>query len=216
MATRANVSKNYLVRLGIVGLVCALGSAWFLYDGLVGYPAKRERGLDFLQFVEENSELDEKDQHDQWKARAAERGWPTDNPLNEKGQALAPVDINEQFFYSAGAGLIGLGFLSRMAYMLGRWVESDGTKLRTKAGQEVEFSQITALDKKKWKSKGIAFANYDANGRKGKIRLDDYYYDRASTGTILRQIEAAIDPAKIVNGKPEPPETPSVSLEADA
>lgn len=217
MATRAKISSNYLIRLGIVGSVCVLGGLWFLYDGLVGYPAKRERGLDFIQFIEDHPELDEKEKHDQWKERAAERGWPTDNPLNsDTGKALAPVDINEQFFYAGGAGLIGLGFLSRLVYMLGRWVETEGTTLRTKSGQQVEFSQITALDKKKWQSKGIAWVDYQTEGRKGKIRLDDYYYDRPATKAILRQIEVAIDPAKIINGKPEPPEKPVVSIEAEA
>ena len=217
MATRANVSPNYLIRLGIVGLVCTLGGLWFLYDGLVGYPAKRERGLDKIQFFEDHPELDEKEKDDQWKARAAEKGWPTDNPLNpETKKPLAPVDINEQFFYAGGAGLIGLGFLSRLLYMLGRWVESDGTKLRTKSGQEAEFSQITSLDKKKWQAKGIAFVKYQAEGRTGKIRLDDYYYNRPATQVILRDIEAAIDPAKIINGKPEPPEKPAVDMDANS
>ncbi len=225
MATRANISPNYLIRLGIVGSVCVMGGLWFLYDGLVGYPAKRERGLDRIQFFEEHQDdidakgekLGELQLSEMWKERAAERGWPTDNPLNpETGKALAPVDINEQFFYAGGAGLIGLGFLSRLVYMLGRWVETEGTTLRTKSGQQVDFSQITALDKKKWQSKGIAWVDYQAEGRKGKIRLDDYYYDRAATKAILRQIEAAIDPAKIINGKPEPPEKPVVSIEAEA
>ena len=217
MATRANISPNYLIRLGLVGSVCALGGLWFLYDGLVGYPAKRERGLDFLQFVEEHPDLDEKEKHDQWKERAAELGWSTDIPLNpDTGKATSQVEINEQFFYAAGAGLIGLGFLSRLVYMLGRWVETDGTTLRTKGGKQTDFAQITGIDKKKWQSKGIAFVNYQAEGNKGRIRLDDYYYNRPATQTILRQLEAAIDPTKIINGKPEPPEKPLVNVEADA
>ncbi|QEG37916.1 hypothetical protein [Bythopirellula goksoeyrii] len=225
MATRATISPNYLIRLGLVGSVCVLGGLWFLYDGLVGYPAKRERGLDRIQFFEVHKDdvdangdkLGELQLSEMWKERAAERGWPTDNPLNpETGKPLAPVDINEQFFYAGGAGLIGLGFLSRLVYMLGRWVETEGTTLRTKGGQQTDFSQITGLDKKKWQSKGIAWVDYQDGGKKNKIRLDDYYYDRAATKEILRQIEAAIGPEKIVNGKPEPPEKPAVNVEADA
>ncbi|TWU30045.1 hypothetical protein [Bythopirellula polymerisocia] len=224
MATRANVSPNYLVRLGIVGVVCVFGGLWFLYDGLVGYPAKRERGLDRIEFFEEHKDdLDDKGNKlgelqlsESWKKRAAEKGWPTDNPLNpETGKPLAVVDINEQFFYAGGAGLIGLGFLSRLVFMLGRWVESDGKQLRTKGGQQAKFSQITSLDKKKWQAKGIAFVTYQGEGGKGKIRLDDYYYNRPAMQVILREIEAAIDPAKIINGKPEPPEKTAIDMDAN-
>ena len=214
MTIRTSTSRSYLMRLGLVGLFCLGGGLYFLYDGMIGWPQKRERGFDFLQYIEDNADLDEKDQLDQWKMRAAEKGWPTDNPLDpETNKPISKIKINDQFLYAGAAGLAALCFLSRVVFMLGRWVECDEAGLRNRGGQAAKFSEITALDKKKWQSKGIAFVQYQSNGRTGRLRLDDYFYDRATTRAILRQVESRIDAAKIVNGKPEPPETPVVSAE---
>ncbi len=205
MTLRADISRGYLMRLGLVGLFCAAGGAWFLYDGLVTYPNQQIRAVEFQKFVEENEEMDELDQLNAWNDLAMEKGWPTGNP----GEPKKDYDINEQFYYAGAAGLIGIGFLSRFAYMLGRWIECDDTHLRDKAGHETTYANITELNKKKWQSKGIAFASYKTPSGTERIRLDDFYFDRDKTRAILRQVEANIDPALITNGKPEPPEQPA-------
>ena len=93
MTIRADISRNYLMRLGLVGVFCFGGGLYFFYDGFIRLSGQRERGLDFEKFVEENSEMDELDRLNKWKERAAERGWPQENPLDpDTGKALAPVD----------------------------------------------------------------------------------------------------------------------------
>jgi hypothetical protein len=207
MTLRAEISRGYLMRLGLVGLFCAAGGLWFLYDGLVGYPEWRERGFTFEKFVEDNTGMDELDLMNKWNAEAREKGWPEGNPLDpETNKPIAVVKVNEQFYYAGAALLAGLGFLSRFAYMFGRWIECDDTTLRDKSGREARYADITELNKKKWQSKGIAFVSYKKNGGTDKIRIDDFYFDREPTRQILRKIEANIDPALITNGKPEPPE----------
>ena len=208
MTLRADISRGYLMRLGLVGLFCFLGGLYFFYDGMYGYPAKRERGIAFLKFEEDNVGMDELERYEAWKEYAAERGWPQDNPLNpETKKPVSLIDINEQFYYGGGACLIGLGFLSRFAYMFHRWVECDDSILRDKAGHETSYANITELNKKKWQSKGIAFVKYKSEKGPQQIRLDDFYFERDPTRQILRKVEANIDPALITNGKPEPPES---------
>ncbi len=202
MTLRAKISTNYLMRLGLVGLFCFAGGLYFLYDGMIGYPNQVIRAEDFQKFAKDNSEMDELDRLNQWNKRAEEKGWPTGNP----GEPHKEYDINEQFYYAYAGMLVGLGFLSRFVYMLGRWVECDDTSLRDKAGRETTYANITELNKKKWQSKGIAFVAYKKNGGTDRIRLDDFYFDRAATRQILRTVEANIDPALITNGKPEPPD----------
>lgn len=209
MAIRATASKNYLMRLGLVGLFCLAGALWFSYDGFVTYPARRARGLEYVKFVEEHQDMEELERVEAWKKYATGKGWSADIPLDEDtGEPIKQYKINGQFIYAGVAGLAALGFLSRLGYMLGRWVESDDEGLRNKAGQQAKFADITQIDKKRWQSKGIAFVHYQTGGGAGRIRLDDFYYDRTPTKAILRQVEAHIDPDKIANGKPEPPEQP--------
>ncbi len=217
MTVRANISRNYLMRLGLVGLFCAAGGSWFLYDGLVTYPNQQIRAVEYQKFTEENAEMDELDRLNKWNVMAEEKGWPTGNP----GEPFKEFDVNEQFYYAGAAGLAALGFLSRFAYMLGRWIEGDDTSLRDKAGHETNYADITELNKKKWQSKGIAFVAYKKNdgkkdGGTDRIRLDDFYFDRAATRQILRTVEANIDPALITNGKPEPPEKMAEATTAEA
>lgn len=202
MTIRANVARGYLMRLGLVGLFCAAGGAWFLYDGMVTYPNQKIRAEKFKEFTEEHDDLDELDQLNKWNEEVAiPNGWPTGNP----GEPFKDYDINEQFYYAGAAALAALGFLSRFAYMLGRWIEADETHLRDKSGRETTYADITELNKKRWQNKGIAFANFKTPNGTGKIRIDDFYFDRDNTRAILRKVEANIDHSLITNGKPEPP-----------
>lgn len=210
MTIRADVSRGYLMRLGLVGLFCAFGGAYFLYDGFVGYPAQRERGFAYEKFMEENAALDELDRVNKWNEYARENNWPEGNPLDaDTNKPLAVVKINEQFYYAGAAGLAALGFLSRFAFMFGRWIECDETQLRDKSGRETTYANITELNKKKWQNKGIAFVSYKTDEGTDRIRIDDFYFQRDPTRQILRKVEANIDPALITNGKPEPPEVPA-------
>lgn len=205
---RAGVSRGYLMRLGIVGLFCAFGAAYFFYDHKIGYPTQREAGIHYLEYKEANEGKDELDIFEEWKVEAVKRGWRPENPLDaDTGKPLSETKIQGQLYWAMLAGVIAFGFLARFAYMLTRWVECDESSLRDAAGRETRFSHITELDKKKWANKGIAFAHYKTEkGQSGKIRLDDFYFDREATKQIIRRVEANIDPAKITNGKPEPPE----------
>jgi hypothetical protein len=260
MAIRATASKNYLMRLGLVGLFCLAGTLWFFYDGYIGWPALRAQGLEYVKFLwdhadqealaetqawvsnisrdwpdektipegsteplgqydlraelikllEEHQKKDLNEIREDWKKYAASKGWPEGVPLDKDTNEPKKIyAINGQYIWVCVAGLAALGFLSRLGYMLGRWVESDDEGLQNKAGQQAKYSDITQLDKKRWQSKGIAFVHYQSGGGAGKIRLDDFYYDRPNTKAIVRQVEAHIDPTKIANGKPEPPEQPA-------
>ncbi len=210
MTIRADVSRGYLMRLGLVGMFCAFGGLYFLYDGMVGYPAQRERGFKYEKFMEENAGLDELDRVTKWNEFARENNWPEGSPLDpDTNKPLAVVKINEQFYYAGAAGLVGIGFLLRFAFMFRRWIECDEHHLRDKSGRETTYANITELNKKKWQNKGIAFVSYKTDAGTDRIRIDDFYFQRDPTRQILRKVEANIDPALITNGKPEPPEVPA-------
>ena len=216
MSVRTDVNPKFLLRMGILGLVCLGGGGWFLYDGLVGYPNQTKWATEYVKFAEENEELGAKDLYDKWKEHATEQGWPTwSSHKNKEGREKTPYgspktdfEITEQYYYAGGAALIGLIFLGRLFLWLGCWIEADDHELRSSGGQQVRFDQISALDKKKWPKKGIAYVRYKKEGGQKKLVLDDCNYDRDTTQTILRMVEEKIGPDKIVNGKPEPPLKP--------
>jgi hypothetical protein len=219
MNLRTEINPKFLLRMGLVGLFCLGMTGWCLKDGLMTYPTQRERALAYLEFKEAHPDMGEKDLFENWKQEAAERGWEPGVGGQEQtpyGKPKKPVDINGQFIMAAVTGLLGLVFVGRVLLNRGRWIEADSNGLRTSENREAQFGQITALNKKKWDNKGIAKVQYEVDGKKNKIVLDDCNYVRDSTQAILRHVEAAIGHDKIINGKPEPPPKPAAVSSSDA
>jgi hypothetical protein len=190
---KANIDRKYLWRLGLIASGVLAMALWFLYDGAITYPRQRERALEY-QGLEEEGRLNE------WKEIARQRGWPTEAP----GKPKEDVDIHIQFVMASLVALPGLLYSFLLLRARGRWIEVDGTELRTSWGQRVEFGQIVTLDKKKWKSKGIAKVHYRRNGRKCRLILDAWKYDAEPARAILREVESGLDANQIVGGVPEP------------
>jgi len=145
-------------------------------------------------------DLKEKDQLDKWEDIAEQRGWSTKDP----GKPKEKIDFWIQFVIASLLAVPGLCFLFRYFRARGRWIEADETGLRTSWGQQLEFGQIVSLDKKRWKSKGIARIDYQQNGRKRRLVLDDWKFDADPTKAILLVVESRIDAGQIVGGAPEP------------
>jgi hypothetical protein len=194
MPVTAKISASYLLRLGLIAMFCLGFALWFLYDGTITYPGQRERALKFQELKEEGRLAE-------WKKIATERGWSLDHPGDPKHEA----EIYSQLVFAALMAVPGLVCAVFVFRARGRWIELDESGLRTSWGRRLEFGQITRLDKKKWKSKGIARIRYRQNGRNRQLVLDDCKYDADPTGTILREVESRLDGDQIVGGPPEPP-----------
>jgi len=200
---KANIDRKYLWRLGLIAVVFLAMALWFCYDGAVTYPRQRERALKY-------QELKEEDRLSEWQEIAGERGWPTVDP----GEPKEETDIQAQFVMACVIVLPGLFFAFLFLLARGRWIELDGSELRTSGGRQVEFGQIVTLDKAKWKSKGIAKIHYRQNGRKRRLILDDWKYETDPTRTILREVESSLESNQIVGGEREP-EVATESPKAD-
>ena len=166
---------------------------WFLVDGTITYPRQRERALAY-------HELKEEDRLGEWEEIAGRRGWPTEDPGEPKEQ----FEIYVQLVIAALVAVPGLWFALQFLRTRGRWIELHETGLRTSGGRQLEFGQIISLDKKKWKTKGIAKIRYRQNGRKRRLVLDDWIYDAEPTKAILCEVESHLDVDQIVGGAPEP------------
>lgn len=218
MPVRAKASPGYLWRMGLIAVACFGMALWFAYDGAIGYPAQRERALRYEEFKYGASEEEEgkKDSHaneekesrkqlegwrPKWEAFAIKQGWPVKNP----GDPIPEYKYKVQFAMAGLAAPVGLVMLGVFLRWRRRWIEAGKTGLLTSRKQQFEFGQIVALDKKRWATKGIAVVTYEENGRKRRVVLDDFKYERKPSELILRQIEANIAPEKILGGPPEPP-----------
>ena len=191
----ADSDPKYYLRFLFMGVVLVGFALWSLYDGLVAYPAQRERALVYEQMRDEG-------RAGEWAAYAEQQGWPPGLP----GEPKTDADIKVQFIQAAVVTLIAVPLLLIPIRSRGRWIQADDRGISTSWGERIDFDRVVALDKKKWHKKGIAKVRYqDAGGRNRTFILDDYKFRRDPTDLILYQLESQIGPEKITGGPPEPP-----------
>lgn len=194
---RANFQKNYLTRYAILSGVCLLLAAWFGYDAVIGYPSK----MPATRAYDEIRDLDAESRIEQWKTLTKENNWDTDPP--DKTEEELSGSIKEQYFLavlSLIGGLIGLTFYFRCK---GTYVEPTAGGLATSWGQSMQFADVTQLNKRRWKKKGIAYATYTENGQSKKFTFDDFKFEREPLGKMLMELESVLDREKIVGGPTE-------------
>ena len=190
---RADVDLGFYTRFKLISVVAFGFSMWSLYDGAVAYPNQRDRGLAY-------QELEEKDEIEEWKELAAERGWPTQKP----GEPKTTGNIVTQYFMAVVAGTASLTLAVVVLRARGRWVESNESGISSSWGQSFEFDQVVSLDKRLWQDKGIAKVKYLQGKRKKRFVLDNYKFNRHALDTIIYDLESQIGADKIVGGPPEP------------
>ncbi len=194
MQLRADYTPGYFRRFLWIALACAAFAGWCFYDGLVVYPKKLDQAKVYWA-------LDEATRDKQWRDITAANQWPPSPPdptkeINGK--------IQSQFFMAGVCIVIGTFCLLKWLLAKGSWVENTETGLRTSRGKQVQFDQIESIDKTRWEKKGIAKIRYQDNSKAKSFVLDDFKYDRAVMGKILRLVESHLSAEQIVGGPPEP------------
>ena len=192
MPVKATIDRKYLLRLGLTTLGVFGLALWFLYDGTVTYPRQRERALVYQG-------IEEEERAEKWPEIAEEHGWPIRSP----GMPKEEIDIQIQLVLAAVVTVPGILCLFFFLRACGRWIEMNQTGLRTSWGRQLEFGDIILLNKKKWRSKGIAKITYRQNGRKRRLVLDDWKFATEPTREILREVESHLDASQITGGPPE-------------
>ena len=197
MAVRANFQKNYGMRYLMLAGGCLFASAWFAYDGLIGYPRK----LEFARRYDELADLESMEKQVEWKRITQENQWPSSPP--DKTAEEISDDIFGQYVWATLSLLVGIPAFVYYLRTRGTWIERTANGLRTSWGEELDYAAVSKLDKKKWASKGIAKAWYDANGVQRRFVFDDFKYEREPLGIMLRDLERTLAPSQIVGGPPE-------------
>jgi hypothetical protein len=115
--------------------------------------------------------------------------------LNPKtGVPHSDTDIRLQRALAAVLPPAAVLFLAWTLYNTRGTYRLRGDVLSVPGHPNVPLDAVRAIDKSKWDRKGIAYVEYDVNGRQGRLRLDDFLYERAPTDRIVEQIEARLVP----------------------
>lgn len=167
----------------MVALLLAYG-AWSIYDGFISWPASNAR---IAQLRAERIEA-EKAQN---QARVTE--------IAKELEGLKEHSTTDVMFNKVlGVLLPPLGL-----FMLFYSLHNSRGEIRLTADDvlhapghpPVPVDQMTAMDRKLWDRKGIAFVEYELpGGEKGRIRLDDFIYERKPIDAIHDRILARLDP----------------------
>ena len=211
MTVRANFQKNYLMRYAIVAAACSLFALWFAYDGFIGYPSKlpAAEAYDELRVIE-----DDERRIEEWQEVAEQRGFSKSIPTKTAEEIHS--DITGQYFFGALNLVIAIPLTILWLRSRGSWVEATDNGLRSSWGQEVDFSTVSKLDKKKWEKKGIARAHYTEDGTEKAFVFDDFKFEREPINQILRSLEAVLDREQVINGITEEENDEQKARDAEA
>ena len=197
MTIRAERDPRFYFRFLLIGLGALAFGLYCVYDGAIGYPTTQARALAYQKYV-----LDEKNEA-KWQEVAAEHGWSTDYPGEPKDAEKHIVDVQMQFWMAGGCGLIAFFPLWSVWRSRGRWIELNKSGLTSSWGQSVSPDQVVSLDKRQWRSKGIARLKYLDGNRTRTFVIDDFKFKREPTDKILAEFEKRIGFDKITGGPPE-------------
>lgn len=205
MNVHAHISKEWRRRMLIMALMLNGFALWFLYDGYINWPAEAQRFEQLTPIVESmvssGQELDLKhlDKNPEvvraWKTYAAQHNLPDKLPKERTDSDLAG---------QRGIGLvllgIGLTFVAWVALQHRKSVRAVGDLITGPNGEQVNFSAIVEMDRRKWEKKGIAYAIYEVDGRQKRLCLDDHKF--IGCEAIILEAEK-----RIAARQPTPPET---------
>jgi hypothetical protein len=207
MQIRAEIDPRYSRKFLIMG-ICAIGFAlWCLKDGIFSYPARRVQGfsefkIDYKKlFPDDQRKALSVDQFDVVATHEEKKQW--DEYAHDRGIPSGP-DIVMQFIMASLMSVAGLFLISLPLRARGRWIEGTDTGIGSSWGENVRYDEIEEVNKRKWRSKGIAKVTYVSNGKRRSFSIDDYKFERYQTDAILYELEQRIDVGRITNGPPEP------------
>lgn len=188
MAVRATISSGYRWRLGLLTAMVLGFGAFFVFDGLVRYPKQRANYAHYEQFIAGEIKGPDGQPLTDWAAYAKEQGLPGESSVKKGNHS--DNDIYTQLVIGTPLVLIGLWIGVSFVRTFGRWVEADDDAIRTSWGQHCKISDITAIDDKRWASKGIAILKYKDQqaGIERALVLDDWKFDRAAMDSIFEHI----------------------------
>lgn len=191
MKVNARISKEWRRRMLFMFFMIFGIAAWFLTDGYLFWPDEAERHAEFSRISDELIESGEAEDLEStsvrlaWERYAREADIRTDIPSERTDAA-----IREQRVIGWVMMFGALAFGGWIAWNHTRSVRAEGDTVVGASGERVELDSIVAIDRKKWKNKGIAYAIYETGGKRRRLCLDDHKF--AGCEAIILEAERRI------------------------
>lgn len=143
---------------------------------------KEERGLlprDFdystkwpEEIVNGYDELKDEKPYELWKKYSGKKGWSMEGPekLYDEGK------IREQFIVAGICALLFLYAAFVCIRIMGRTMAVTETSYIAPGGNEIPFTSMRKIDKRKWDNKGLALIHYEQDGSVKKAKVDGMVY----------------------------------------
>jgi len=188
MEMHARISREWRRRMLFLWAMIFGIALWFLWDGYVAWPAEADRYAAYRElFGEEvpaggDEESPGPEVLREWREWTAEQGYPESLPKERTA-----ADLREQRLIGGTLFVLAVLFAAWIAWSHTRSLRAEGETLIAPSGRRVPVDQVFAVDRRKWDSKGIAYARYEEDGRRRKLALDDHKY--AGAEAILLEVE---------------------------
>lgn len=177
MNVHARISKEWRRRMILMALMINGSGLWFLYDGCLAWPAETKRYEKLVEitvgYVPEGKKLDDKDPAviRAWEQYASQNDLPAKVPKNRTSGDIATQRIIGGVFMLAGVAFVGWVLLQHR-----KSVRADDDLVTGADGEQVRLDSIVDMDRRKWASKGIAYAIYEQDGKRRRLCLDDHKF----------------------------------------
>lgn len=198
---RANFNSRYLWRYVLIATVCLGWAGYCAFDLTMKYPKELEYAK---VYYDELGGVQTEEDQTRWKEIVQQKNWPSkitrEPPRKEKA---VKNSINYNYMMGIGSLVFAIPAIFLWVTSRGTWIEETSSGLKTSWRQEVDYSKVDLIDKKKWEKKGIARVEYTEDGKKRFFIFDDFKYDRAILGKMLRRLEDTLSADQIVGGPSE-------------
>jgi hypothetical protein len=177
MEVVACISKEWRRRMLFMFFMIFGIAAWFLYDGYILWPDEAQRHVEYLEIkdtlIEAGDAVNEESTSVRlaWERHAREMDYGRNIPKERTGG-----DIKEQRVIGWAIMIVALLHGVWIAWNHTRQVRAEGDIVIGPSGQRVELDTITAIDRKKWKDKSIAYGIYEVGGKPRRLCLDEHKF----------------------------------------
>jgi hypothetical protein len=173
----ARISKEWRRRMLFMFFLIFGVAAWFFYDGYILWPDEAQRHLEYLEITDTLIEAGVAVDRESTSVRLAwERHAREMNYMRNIPKERTDGDIKEQRVIGWAMMVVALLHGVWIAWNHTRQVSAEGDIVISASGERVEIDSITAIDRKKWKNKSIAYGIYEEGGKPRRLCLDEHKF----------------------------------------
>ena len=177
MEVVAHISTKWRQRMLFMFFLIFGIAAWFFYDGYILWPDEARRHAEYLEIkdtlIEAGDAVDEESTSVRlaWERHARE----VDDRRNIPKERTDDK-IREQRVIAWAMMIVALLHGVWIAWNHTRQVRAEGNIVIGASGERVDIDSITAIDRKKWKNKSIAYGIYEEGGKPRRLCLDEHKF----------------------------------------